>query len=165
MTVEIDFPTDEDAVKDLEKVLSIDSVMMDFELVVDGEPVLTELSAGEYFGDWFYMFLKVCLKILPKLYDGKSSQFEFEGTVDLKFDSDGKTVTTYLHAYHGEVSGDEYEMNLQAFAREVIETSEEFLDFALEVRPDERDNWTVEEFEEEIRKAKAWYRETYDEDG
>jgi hypothetical protein len=164
MTVEIDFPTDDVAVSDLEGVLGLDSVVMRFELLVDDEPVLAELSGGEYYGDWFYMFLKVCLETLPHLHDGDCSQFEFEGSVELKFDSDGERVTTYLSDNNGCVSGERYEMNLEEFAREVIHTSEDFLEFALDVRPDERGRWTAKQFRETLEEAKFWYRETYGED-
>jgi hypothetical protein len=164
MTVEIDFPTGEEAANDLEKVLGIDEVIMRFELVIDGESVLTELSAVEYYADWFYMFLKGGLRTLPTLYGGDSRQFGFEGTTDLHFESDGQTVTAYLvNESYQDTSGDRYEMALQAFAREVIETSEEFLDFALDVRLDARGRRPAEEFEEALQDAREWYRETYDE--
>ena len=165
MTIKIEFPTDEQSVTELREVLEIDEVSMRFNFFVDGESVMDELTPAEYFGDLFYMFLLVCLQMLPDLDKGGSSRFTFTGSgTELRFDSDGETVTTYLHTDHGKASGDRYEMDLQGFAREVIQTSEEFLEFALELRPDERDNWTVKELETEIRDAKVWYLQTYDQD-
>ena len=163
MTVKIEFPKDEEAKDSLERVTLITEAVMDFKFVVNGQPLLYEISKHEYHADWFFMFLKVSLGILPELHKGRTKQFEFEMQTTLVFKPDNETITTYLAADDGSVSGDQYEMELQAFAQEAIKTSEEFLEFALEVRPDQREDPAVETFRTVLADAKTWYQETYDE--
>lgn len=164
MTIKITFSKDGEAVASLEKVAGIDLVYMGFNFLVDDASVVGQLTEADNLEDFFYMFLFTCLVHLPDFDDGKTAGFQLEGPFRLVFESDGTIIRTYIDSNRDAIRDDRYEMELQAFAREVIETSEEFLEFTLEIRTDKRESWAVEEFEAVLRDAKAWYRETYDED-
>lgn len=140
---------------------------------------VNELSDGEEFGigtvrindiylphinnlcvfiSYFYVY---CLISLPKLFSGESSKFGlFEEPFELIFEP--KKTKVLLHMDEEcKPPGEKLEVEFEDFANEIFRSVDEYFDYVLELRPDFVNNERTNEFQNEIKEIKKWYKETF----
>ncbi|WP_435180069.1 hypothetical protein [Halorussus sp. AFM4] len=159
---EIRFETDPDAVQKS----APGEIFSGFDILVDGESVFEQLKLGTYVNGFSYEFFLTTVGALEALHDGHPHKFEVEHPFVLKFDPHGSELELFLRAPAVIDREDEqhYYVDFQEFARAVIETTDEFLEFVVEVRPELANHHEIERLRESLESRREWYRETYGED-
>lgn len=160
--VEIIFETASDAIQKS----APDDIFSGFDILVDGESVFDQLKMGTYVNGFTYTFFLTTLGALEALHDGHSHQFEVEHPFVLKFEPHESELELYLRA-PGVIDRENerhYFVDLQEFARATIETTDEFLAFVVDTRPELADHWAIEELRESLESRREWYRKTYGEE-
>lgn len=116
----------------------------------------------ESLGLFISYFFSTCLSLIPNPHVGKHGKFELEGPFELIFEPEDSKIAINLNE-NGKLKGERLYVSQKDFAKELIEATQEYIDYIIELRPDLKVHKSTQELREKLKVARVWHFQKHNE--